>query len=270
MPPAVHGEVAKRLQRQERTCRGRAQTMSVKTARSDEANIAALLRDAWKQHRLIPKLFAGAGSLQENVREGVLPFGFTELYPTEWINSGYADHIWRDLGKQLAIGEVREFLDALAVRSSTRPSVGGLSSQVSQLLGDLGISASTGAIFSPSRWRVLRALELTGIPGTPADPRAQGSSWYRGAFEGVPTFAVPMSPLRALWIVDLGSLGTWNAGRSAEYLDVRVRTAAGQFVLLNDSPVPASSITAEEFFSVGIKDASSAVGIEIPAEPELD
>lgn len=166
-----------------------------------------LLTAEWKQHRLIPRLVGAAGQLQTHVAEGVRPFGFTELYPTEWLGLPGADHIWRQLGKDLAIGEVREFLDTVESGTTPRAPTGALADQVSALASELGAHSQGGAIFAPSRWRVLSQLDLQGPPGTAADARSLGSPWYRGSFEGLPVFSVPMSPRRALWIVHFSALG---------------------------------------------------------------
>jgi hypothetical protein len=232
--------------------------------------IAEPLTTEWKAHRLIPRLFDAAGQLRTQVADGARPFGFTELYPTEWITRSTGAPIWRQLGKDLAVGEVREFFDTIEALSTTRAATGALVDQVSVVAAELDAHRQGGAIFAPARWRVLRELDLQGRPGTPADPRALGSPWYRGSFEDIPVFSVPMSPRRALWIVQFRSLGSWNTSRAVDYLDVRLDLLPGRSVPLNGHPVPATSITAEEYFAIEIDDPRAAAGIALSPEPEVE
>lgn len=239
------------------------------TPTAEYQRIAEPLIVEWKAHRLIPRLFDTGGQLQTEVAEGARPFGFTELYPTEWVRGSIAGAIWRQLGKDLAIGEVREFLDTIEVVSPTRPATGALANQLSGLAVELDVHRRGGAIFAPSRWRVLSQLDLQGRPGTTAAPRSLGSPWYRGSFEDIPVFSVPMSLRRALWVVQFSALGTWSTDRAVDWLDVRLDLMPGRTVPLNGQPVPATSITAEEYFAIEIDDPQAAAGIALSPEREV-
>jgi hypothetical protein len=231
--------------------------------------IAEPLTAEWKAHRLIPRLFDAAGQLQTEVAESARPFGFTELYPTEWVTRPTGAPMWRQLGKDLAIGEVREFFDTIEAVSTTQAATGVLADQVSVLAAELDAHRPGGAIFAPARWRVLSQLDLQGRPGTKADSRALGSPWYRGSYEDIPVFAVPMSPRRALWIVQFSSVGSWSTSRAVDDLDVRLDLLPGRTVRLNGQPVPATSITAEEYFAIEINDPRAAAGIALSPESEI-
>lgn len=255
-------------------CDGRATAPAVEETidvvpTAENQRIAEPLTAEWRTHRLIPKLFDAAGQLQTEVAAGARPFGFTELYPTQWVRLPTGGPIWRQLGKELAIGEVREFFDTIEAVSTTQVPTGALADQVSALAAELGVHGRGGAIFAPSRWRVLSQLDLQGRPGTAADPRSLGSPWYRGSFEDIPVFSVPMSPRRALWIVQFSSLGRWNTSRAVDYLDVRLDLLPGRTVPLNGQPVPATSITAEEYFEIEIEDPQAAAGIALSPEGEI-
>jgi hypothetical protein len=113
--------------------------------------IAEPLTTEWRAHRLIPRLFDAAGQLRTGVAQGPRPFGFTELYPTEWVRLATGAPIWRQLGKELAVGEVRECLDTIEAVSTTRTATGALVDQVSILAAEIDAHRRGGAIFAPAR-----------------------------------------------------------------------------------------------------------------------
>lgn len=225
----------------------------------DAGRVARVLKEDWLKYRLVPRLFAAAGRLREDERrEGVLPFGFTEVVATGLLLDPWNDNLWKELGRNLAIGEVREFLETLATRCPSRPRSGPLVAQVSGILSELQPYPGCAAIFAPPRYALLKELGLPPQPGGSEDPRSLRSPWYRGTFEDAPVFSVPMTPPRPLWVADVRSLGVWRTQGKVDRLDVRIGPAREG---------TGSAITAEEWFEIEVTDPEAAVAVAI-ADPE--
>jgi hypothetical protein len=224
----------------------------------DAGRVARVLREDWLENRLVPRLFGAAGRIRED-EEIELPFSFRQPVATALLLDRWNDHLWRELGRELAIGETREFLDALGRQCESRERGGPLASQVSGILDELQPMPGCAAIFAP-HFAQVRELGVARQVNVREDPRSLGSPWYRGAYEDARVFSVPMRPpARALWGVDFCRLGWWRTASDVDRLDVRVGPAQGG---------TGREITAEEWFDVQIAEPTAAVGLLLVPDPE--
>ena len=240
--------------------------MSEKSDRQDR--VAKILIDAWRANRLVPRLFSSARAVREGVPDAS-PFGFTVAIPIEYLQ-GRADNIWTTLGVDFAVGETREFIDLLARTSSVRNPGASLIDAVYDTARDAeAYGDGRSVIFAPARWRVLSALGLEGRPGSPEAPGSVGSRWYRGSFQDIPVFAVPLTPPRALWVVNLSALGTWETRGGVDDIEVRFGLLREPVATINDQRVPATSVTVEQYFRVHVEDPKAAIGLSLPEQAEV-
>lgn len=236
-------------------------------ARDHADRVSAVIRAAWAEHRLVPRLFRAGDQLVTGQTDITEVFGCVELAPAELLLRASNDHLWRDLGRDLAVGEVRDLLDRLAQASQLRQPEASLRRQVSGILADMNSTPGGTTILVPPRTGITNDLELP-RPPDPADPRSQGSSWYRGAFESVAVFAVPMTPIRPVWIVDFDRLGEARLRGGVDDLEITIEPYREGLVRLGDSMVPGVAITMRTYVEVEIQRPASAVGIDVkdPAE----
>jgi hypothetical protein len=233
------------------------------------ASFVEAIQSEWRSYRVAPWLFERAGRT-EQVTTTVQAFGSTELWPSQWFTNQPGlgiDGMARDWGRTIARDETRAFLVELAERCAIEPARDALDEQLYEVLDQVGRGGRDNlAIFAPARWRVLQALqlerpfELRGLTGEGA------RRLLLGGFTGVPVFSPQQAGATDLWVVDFERIASWRYAGAFDDLSTNIDLPRGAMVPLSGVPVPATRITAEEFFAIAFDDLTAARSIRIPLE----
>jgi hypothetical protein len=228
---------------------------------SDGARVARVIAEAWREHRLVSRLFAAADELRTDDPSVGATFAAVHLAPAELLSNASNDHLWRDLGRDLAIGEVRDLYERLAQSCERRPRQPSLRRQISDILSRLNPGPRSGAILSPPRTEIFDELEVRRPPDR-SDSRALDSVWFRGTFESVPMFSVPMTPVWPLWVIDFDRLGEMRRRGAADEIEITIEPHREGLVRYGDTMVPGVAITMRQYVDIEIARPASAVGID--------
>lgn len=233
------------------------------------ASFQDALRAGWRSYRLAPWLFERGGRT-ESTPTGVQAFGSTDLFPTEWFSEERAfgvDNMGREWGERIGREETRAFLSMLGERCTLEPAREPLADQLDRVLEQVAPgSVSAVAIIAPARWQVLRSLELGPAGDVGWLPGMGARALLRGMFSGLPVFAPQQSGATDLWVIDFDRIGSWQYVGGFDDLATSAELLRDQLVRLNEAMVPATRITAEEFFSIALDELGAARGIRVPLD----
>lgn len=233
------------------------------------ASFQDAVRAGWRSYRLAPWLFERAGQTEVAV-SSVQAFGSTELYPSEWFAEERVisvDGMGREWGEQIGREETRAFLSMLSARTTLEPATEDLANQLDRVLERVARgSARYVAIIAPARWRVLQGLQLQRDGDVGWLPGEGARALFRGTFNGLPVFSPQQPGATDLWVIDFERVARWQYVGGFDDLLTSADLLRDQFVRLNGVPVPATRITAEEFFGVALDDLDAAAGIRIPLD----